>query len=439
MMKRPLLPSLILMALILAFGPGCAKNVTPAQGVNAGTIDGGGGAGYRGRPIEDWARDVRELPEFKEHVEPILKHVGRLSSDYERVFRHIANDRLWIFVDEPIGRLSAARQGLPLDNFDQWAKQDAHEIWMSNAYQGSEAVRAKILIHELLVGLKIMRFLSYNEYCYQWTSDRASCPADGNAVLIKSYKLTDEDHEDVRKMTDWLTANAAKMTAADFGQQMHTLQFQSPFFSWKQTLFSKNSRVMNSTVNALAQKGTRRLYTNYGQTYEATATCDLTFTMDNANRLNVSVKVAEIGSGRALQTFDLSVKYDPRIDIRQMEDGLGETGRYSVLFDEGRPMTKLGDRNRDMSLAFDDERLMEVYLGEGRLVEIKDGATSVKSNDDGPRGLSCGAYPINLPSEYTRWLSMRQADREFLERARFGGQLVRDLMRKYQSTMSENP
>lgn len=97
-----------------------------------------------------------------------------------------------------------------------------------------------------------MRFLSYNDYCYEWTTDRVLCNNDqeSHRVLIQDYKLTKEDHADVRAMGEWLWENHSKMTEKEFGFQMHENQFQGPHYTWKpQSSFYHEEQIINPFFN----------------------------------------------------------------------------------------------------------------------------------------------------------------------------------------------
>lgn len=441
--------------LILAmalFTAGCGQNPassrkfdTPASGTKSpeaeaqaqGTVDGGGGAGFKGKPLESYRRSIEDLslfPEFKV-VDEVLKSIERVNPDHAKIFRHIVRDRIWLFLNEPIPKISESRQGAPYI-IDQWAVQNSKEIWISDQYRGEDSAKAKILLHEILVGLKIMRFLSYNEYCYQWTSDRALCDAGGNKVLIPDYKLTALDHADVRNMGEWLWQHHATMSADDFGYQMHVKQFQGPNYSWKPlSSFLLEDRVLNPVIDRLNER-IHELFTDWGADFVARKKCVIQFTPDFPNRrMHVSVEVKELKSGKVTGI----VKYDLEYD-RQKEQHAslraGDHGRSLGWFaTDGNKMKRVGDKGTKVSIELVNESVVEFYGGESQVVEIKDGVPSSVGDNRGPRGTFCDESPIQLPTQMWIWLEMRDSDRELLERRRYNGKTLREL----EDTISQSP
>lgn len=101
---------------------------TPSDGnmTLQGTVDGGGGAGFKGRPLEEFHRKIENLSLFPEYryVESILKSIEQINPSHAKIFRSIVRNRLWLFLDEPIPKISDFRQGVPF-NVDQWAVQNS--------------------------------------------------------------------------------------------------------------------------------------------------------------------------------------------------------------------------------------------------------------------------------------------------------------------------
>lgn len=426
---------LLILAMVLS-SVGCRQNSAPGNKLSTpfaggpqpaqGTVDGGGGAGFKGKPLESYRRNIEEFPEFK-LVDKVLESIARVNPKHEKIFRHIVRDRMWLLLDEPVPKISASRQGVPY-NIDQWAVQNSKEIWMSDQYTGSDSDKAKILLHEILVGLKIMRFLSYNDYCYQWTSDRKLCESSGNEVLIPDYKLTDLDHADVRNMGEWLWANHANMTEDTFGHEMHTKQFQGPHYSWKPAgPLAQEVRILNPVIDRLNER-THELFTDWGADSVAKQKCVIHFKPHfEKNRMHVKVKVRDLKTNELVRTINYDLEYNRqtelRTNLRATLNGRAVNWRAS----DGREMKNLGDKSTKMSFELVNESVVELYAGDSQVVDVTDGKTSSSGDNTGPNGISCDASPIQLPIQYDLWLEMRDSDRELLERKRYNGKTVKEL------------
>jgi len=371
-----------------------------------GTVDGGGGGGIKGKPIESYARNIREFAEYKVVVEPVLVSIGRIHPEYQNVFLHIVKNRNWLFTGEPVANLGAARQGTPF-NIDQWAAQNNKEIWFSDQYQGEAANKGRILLHEILVGVKLLKYLSSNEKCTAQFGS-SNCDGTNGAALVDDYKLHDLDHQDVRKTVDWLLLNHAGMTGQEFGQKMHEGQFQSDQVSFKKYLANvTGGPAPHFDLRLILEKnighGAEGMYTDFDTQHAAHSTCKLMLSWKEKGTLEVKVERLDGKSKKVLGEYKTSVKVPEGSLLRPETRGDGNV-RQAAL--------ELGEVEVQFSLE-DEKPIALTYLKEK---------------------LECKSLPVELPHGYEAWIEMRAPDRAMLEKRYFGStieELAARLKHKY--------
>lgn len=424
-------------------GKGTADVATSRPPVAQGTVDSGGGAGFKGRPLEGHRKDITTFPEFKKWVEPILRSIGRMHPSHQSLFVYIVKERTWLFLDAPVPKISNDRQSTPY-TIDQWAVQNSKEIQMSNEYKGSEEDRAKILLHEIFVGLKIMRYGSYNEYCFAFAPDRKLCAGSRETPIDKNYKLNDVDHEDVRAMTSWLWQNHDKMTHPEFAHEMHRHQFQSIHYSWKQYLFPTSStpKQVNEFFEQWA-KTPSRLFADYGMEHLAESACEISFSFPSHKSMSAKVRIVDIKTRREKAVHDFLLVYESAKPL--MASNIGRRERaFGVQFLEDKVIRAPGGRRKALNLSFEGESLYEAYGGFQDIKIAPDGTQSSTMSLGGDRdNFICQNNYIHLPYNYLDWIDLRAADRVKVERWHFSGKTLEEMIvhfkRNLPPYLADNP
>ena len=197
----------------------------PLEGPRSeGVVDSGGGNGLRGRPLESYRSDIRENQHYKEHVFPLLVELAarfpRLASD----LFHIARERRWYLIPGSLRAIPSERIGVHFGT-DQLALQNLGEIWINEksfAEMRQDQDRALLILHELLMGVVLMRYQDALDQCLSaiavhevievpgqsYRQLRASChetharnaPVDIRAIG-RRIRLTEDDYLNLRDIT----------------------------------------------------------------------------------------------------------------------------------------------------------------------------------------------------------------------------------------------
>lgn len=145
-------------ALPAATGPGTAASL--------GGGDLGGGNGILGKPLETYRVRIDRTEEFREFIQPVLQRVeGKLPLLALEMW-HVVQRRAWYFVPVKLQTLPAdlIAVGFPTE---QLALQTHQSVWFDFAefLKMDRRARAQLLLHEIVMGLKILNFASYGDQC----------------------------------------------------------------------------------------------------------------------------------------------------------------------------------------------------------------------------------------------------------------------------------
>lgn len=110
----------------------------------------------------------------------------------------------------------------------------------------------------------------------------------------------------------------------------------------------------------------------------------------------------------------------------QVSGVYGRSIRWTTT--DGREMKKLGDQSVEASLELVNQSIVEFYGSTAIVKEVTNGATSSVSDTLGPQGILCSESPIQLPLQYHIWLEMRTSERERIERLKYSGKTISDLI-----------
>lgn len=176
-------------------------NPAPASGgmTAQGTADSGGGNTLKGKPIESYAVKLGELTAFKSAVLPVIegfKHHTELHFAVETLLKH----KIWYLIPGKLDTLPKEKIGAAIAT-DQAALQDFKQVWINSEIYGAMSAedQGRLLLHEILIGLRILKFDSPKEECLRWSQDQnESCGSYSNEVRGKPSDLTPDDYAQVR-------------------------------------------------------------------------------------------------------------------------------------------------------------------------------------------------------------------------------------------------
>jgi hypothetical protein len=189
---------------------------TPESGTptSKGTGDSGGGNLYQGKPLESYLQKPQNLPAFQNHLKAIVEAA---IPDIQFPMLFLLDAKPWYFVPGPLQNLPESKIGSVVST-DQGALQDLDQVWIDLDLfnKMSESDQAKLILHEVLMGFKLLKFEAPKNACfalrYKATSDfRAECQLKEAKRTGRPSDLTVVDYAQIRQMTDNLmTINLAQ-------------------------------------------------------------------------------------------------------------------------------------------------------------------------------------------------------------------------------------
>lgn len=161
-----------------------------------GTLDSGGGNTYRGLPLESYIQKPEDLPAFQSLVKPILAKINPYTAG---VLEHVLKKKTWYFVPGKLSELPASKIGSAV-KVEQGALQDFRQVWVaSEIFEAMEARdQARLLMHELLMGFRLLRFDSVQNECVAFDGDVGSCANLGEKLRGAPSDLTEKDYANIR-------------------------------------------------------------------------------------------------------------------------------------------------------------------------------------------------------------------------------------------------
>ena len=217
----------LLFVFLIVASAACTKNASPGSqhtaggsGANPsnvdGTYSGGGGNGINGAAIESFHQDITSLPEFQMYIKPILERMAQSSPDvFVGYLSWAIHHKSWYFVPVALPNLPKEKTALAFPS-DQLALHSESEIYIDqNAYlKKSRKERASLLMHELVMGARLLMKHSAKFQCFALNGDQKATACDSEALLKLSVSppgseddkpsLTGSDDEAVRSMTVFL-------------------------------------------------------------------------------------------------------------------------------------------------------------------------------------------------------------------------------------------
>lgn len=200
-----------------------------------GPSDGGGGDTCNGKMIESYHVDITTLDEYKEFVQPLLSKMAQEKNGQKdsSPFSIAPRMKNWYIIDCKLGKIPQERKGLYLETY-QTAIQTSREIFIDAKSYGAMAKeeKAKLLLHEMVMGFYLMKYLSLEEIC----SAAGGCTGDIHmASKWKMYRpqvytpLNDSDHQKIRKVTAWIWEQGDTFNKTNFAELLKNNGFDQRF------------------------------------------------------------------------------------------------------------------------------------------------------------------------------------------------------------------
>ncbi len=143
-----------------------------SQQNQGGVDDGGGGNGVNGRPLESFAKRIAEIPAFSPHVLPIIQKINEIHPRFASDMIHIATNRTWYLIPVELNKLPSQVVGISISDKDlqQLALQTLSHVWINSRFfenfPGGDEDRARLLLHEIIMGIRLMKYQGSLDQCY---------------------------------------------------------------------------------------------------------------------------------------------------------------------------------------------------------------------------------------------------------------------------------
>lgn len=410
-MKSTLRIIILSLSLVTLLGA-CAAHKHTAQNngeEKLGTGDSGGGNLYKGRPIESYRVDITQLPSYKSKVAPIIdaltntnnviNHKQGSNPDLGRMFMSILTKRTWFLIPGPLETLPKERTGIVVPS-EQGALQSSKEIWIdSNLFNVmSEEDQATLILHEVLMGLRILKFASNRDQCLSYSLNPQYC-GERTTPNGTIQHLTEKDYADVRaagieifKTYTQLTYDAWDDVMARHNFSMNNREFKR---LGDQGEVSTEEVIKNIKQAIVAQRGPRYGYTEYrDRVVQNQGACQVELTdMPGAGRYEVKLKTPNDSRNVVL---DLSST--PKLGYSR--NTLFNQVRLTEVRVSNLPagaQVKVGDRYYSVNFQFDLSTWVGAEIIEHIITEVTDnGNTSSFSSENLKGGFHyrCLTYPV---------------------------------------------
>ncbi len=428
-------PFTILCLLLLISALGCADKRQPRGSLPSplgdevkssgprGTVDGSGGAGINGKPIELYRVKIETWSEYQSHIVPILNSLKKIHPEYGEIFRYGAEKKAWYLLPSDLPALSGAEMGLPV-NADQWALQNETAVWLAQPkYQGDPLNKATILLHEMFVAIKLLRYASFEEVCSIGSS--SPCNSRITEPLKRNVKLSPKDYDEVRSAVVWLMANHGRMTPEQFHNEMYRLNMEGRFIrfgkylSHPKTTGDTIERVDRLRVLEELSGQIVKMYTEYNQNGIASEKCNASFRFNSATN-ELSLRATARRKNRPPLIFEGTFTVDVKGDFYQNHNPRYEYSGFSVHL-SNRPQVP----EKQISLSFRSGRLISLSVSLMKKVEEnQNGALSMSAANG---FVYCQNSQALIPQDWPLWLLYPEEDRIQMERAEYGGQSLDEL------------
>lgn len=236
--------------------PASAPSPTNGGVVLQGTVSGGGGNGCDGKAFEAYAKKITDLSEYKLFIRPLLRKMSEESADpFVTYMLWVAEEKAWFFAPCELERLSSAQIGVNSET-DQLARHTEHGIQIyaiedeknvnqaKTYYQKKSKAKAALLLHEMVMGARLLMKKSAKEQCMILARKDANVCANPEMMAIAESREIDPsqagvmdaaDHEAVRTMTSLLAQKDADLSTENLMVLRQRLGFHFP---WDRALSS---------------------------------------------------------------------------------------------------------------------------------------------------------------------------------------------------------
>ncbi len=200
----------------------------------------GGGNTYQGKPLESYAQDVTKLKAFQIAIAPLLldlekKHLNRPPEDLRDSLDVLRNlllsaftQKMWLFVPGPLKSIPQELLNSAVQT-DQAILQGFDRVWIDkNIWDTMNPEdQSTLLVHESLMGLKILHFASDYRLLKAAKGDHFDPNDNANRIKIDAtINLVPRDYVDVQKTTDLVIKNYTHLKWSEWNDLLNQANFK---------------------------------------------------------------------------------------------------------------------------------------------------------------------------------------------------------------------
>ena len=318
-----------------------AQQQEPTQG----TVDGGGCNGIHGLCLEAYQQDIVQFPEYQEFIQPILDRLHRKLPKFATNLEYIAQKRSWYFIPEKLKNITSNKLEVAFAT-EQVALQGMFEIWIDKKmYQEmSTEKRAKLLLHEMLMGNKILEFHNFFEICNASSSNSTEnefCNLQDNAYKSSSafneigiskdkIKIEAQDYLAIREVTNALISNKEPKSSRGLASWLNNLKHRTykvptDEYVW---LYDVNSNLnlhsIYEYINTSPNFSTEYGYYNvsFENNMSPNSMCEFKTSFDKNNnilKINLVAQSTQGSAANKVYNFTIKENYDPENPSYEIE------------------------------------------------------------------------------------------------------------------------
>ncbi|GEM_PF-4314414 len=225
-------------------GQGTNKSPLAPQLQEMGTGDGGGGNAINFKMLESHLINPMDMDLVKNRVNPALQKMFNEPENTTN-YNYFAMKNWYL---APIVLKTIPKEVLGIeftaDRHQQVAIQTEHAVWIdSNIFEKmTEDEKARLLVHEVLMGVYLTRFETLENLCAsvrRMTDEKACEGFTSNIAKLPQYqpeqkrKLNEGDYEKIRAMTAWFFRNEADLSLLSYEKQAKKIGFMDKRFDNK--------------------------------------------------------------------------------------------------------------------------------------------------------------------------------------------------------------
>jgi len=397
-----------LTALTMTIFAACAENRQAAHNngqEKLGTGDSGGGNLYKGRPIESYRVDITQHPAYKNKIAPIVQtltdinrgaHGKQMSHpDLGRMFLSILQKRTWYLIPGTLDTLPRERTGIAIPT-DQGALQGPQEIWINSLLFNSmeENEQATLILHEILMGIRILKFASTQAQCLGFAPTPDYCDNLGTEPHGTLSQLTSKDYADVRAAGIQILSSYPNFSFDDWEDLMAAKNFSMSFRDFKLKT-DQGKRTAESFITSVKKSFITKSAPTFGVKWGnpiVKETCRVDFE-ELAQKNTFNLILSTPTENRRLKvdlSTDQALKYNKYVSFNQRK-------LSQILVMTAPPATgvQVGDRYLEATFLFDLDRFVGVEINELVYTEVTGQSSSSETPADALRYL-CVNEPVSL-------------------------------------------